>query len=399
MSSSDKNYLYYKQALQGLTMPFAVVDTDIFDENIRQISLRSAGKHIRIATKSIRCTHFIQRVLSFGSPFKGIMTYSARETAWLSSLGFDDILIGYPAWHEADISIIAAEVKKGKIIYLMADLHEHLIQINNVGKRMGVVLPVCLDIDMSVTYPGLRFGVWRSSVNNASSAATFAKKAKELPYVRLAGVMGYEAAIAGMGDNFPGKALQNLVVKNLKADSVKIVAKRRAEAIAAVKSEGIELDFVNGGGTGSMEWTTAEEGVTEVTAGSGFYSPGLFDNYSNFRHGEAAFYAIEIVRKPTNNIFTCFSGGYIASGGVGWDKWPKPFLPKGAVLLQQEGAGEVQTPVIYKGQEQLQLGDPIFMRHAKAGEICERFNHLNILQGGKLINSVPTYRGDGQSFG
>ena len=58
----------------------------------------------------------------------------------------------------------------------------------------------------------------------------------------------------------------------------------------------------------------------------------------------------------------------------------------------------MQTPIRYNGPEKLQLGDPIFLRHAKAGELCERFTHLLVVADGALVDTFTTYRGDGQCF-
>jgi D-serine deaminase-like pyridoxal phosphate-dependent protein len=159
---------------------------------------------------------------------------------------------------------------------------------------------------------------------------------------------------------------------------------------------GLTLRFVNGGGTGSLHTTSRETAVTEVTAGSAFFAPLLFDHYHDFRFQPAAGYAIQIVRQPKPGLYTCLGGGYPASGQTGPDKSPQPYLPVGARLDGNEGAGEVQTPIHYTGPEKLALGDPIFMRHAKAGELCERFNTLLLLRNGRLHEEVTTYRGDGQ---
>jgi D-serine deaminase-like pyridoxal phosphate-dependent protein len=155
---------------------------------------------------------------------------------------------------------------------------------------------------------------------------------------------------------------------------------------------------VNAGGTGSLETSAAESWVTEVTAGSGFYSSGLFDSYTNFHHRPAAAFAVEIVRQPKEGMFTCLGGGYIASGEVGVAKQPKPYLPDGMKLVAQEGCGEVQTPFFYSGQEAIGVGDPVFFRHAKAGELCERFNSLYLVQNGKIEEEVKTYRGEGECY-
>ena len=58
----------------------------------------------------------------------------------------------------------------------------------------------------------------------------------------------------------------------------------------------------------------------------------------------------------------------------------------------------MQTPICYTGGAALSLGDPIFMRHSKAGELCERFNTLLLVSDGAVVGEAPTYRGEGQAF-
>jgi D-serine deaminase-like pyridoxal phosphate-dependent protein len=98
-------------------------------------------------------------------------------------------------------------------------------------------------------------------------------------------------------------------------------------------------------------------------------------------------------------MVTCAGGGYIASGAIEKSKLPLPVMPVGLKYVDLEGAGEVQTPLILaKDAPKLSLGDPIFFQHAKAGELCERFNELILITGGKIVNRVKTYRGEGSSF-
>jgi D-serine deaminase-like pyridoxal phosphate-dependent protein len=145
--------------------------------------------------------------------------------------------------------------------------------------------------------------------------------------------------------------------------------------------------------------TTVEDpSVTEVTVGSAFYAPALYDHFRDVRYAPAAGYAIEIVRRPAPTIYTCLGGGYVGSGAAGADKLPQPHLPSGAQLIAREGAGEVQTPILYAGPVKLALGEPIFMRHSKAGELCERFPTLLLVSKGRIVEEVSTYRGDGQCF-
>ncbi len=379
-------------------MPFAFIDKDILTENTNQILNRAGNKKIRLATKSIRCRAIIDYLLAVNDQIQGLMCFTAPEAVWLSKLGYDDLLIAYPTVHREHIRDVAREVKKGKKIYLMTDKEEHLIRINQIGEQEKTILPICLDLDMSSKFPGLHFGVHRSSVNDKKRATTYLEAVKKNPFVALVSVMGYEAQIAGVGDNVKGQGLKNTAVRQLKKRSLKEITKRREEVVEMIKDQGFALELVNGGGTGSLESTILEEGVTEVTVGSGFYTSTLFDHYQKFRHLPAAIFAIEIVRQPAKQIYTCLGGGYVASGAAGTDKVPLPYLPPGCKLTKNEMAGEVQTPILYNGKEALSIGDPIFMRHSKAGELCERFNELTLISKGRIVEKVPTYRGEGQSF-
>lgn len=391
-------YEEYRAIFVGRRLPLAFVDLDLLAENCQQIAAQAGSKHIRLASKSIRAVAILRRIFAASPVFQGIMAYSPREAIFLAEQGFADILLGYPIWHAQDIADLARANAGGASITLMIDSVAHVEQIETCGAAAGVQLPVCLDIDMALDLPGLHFGVWRSAVRTADQAKPIVAAIRRAPHVRLDGIMGYEAQVAGLGDNLPGQRLKNLLVRQLKRRSIRLAAERRAAIVALLHAFGMEPRFVNGGGTGSLRSTAREEAVTEVTVGSGLYSPGLFDYYRDFRYQPAAGYAIEIVRRPQPTIYTCLGGGYIASGGTGPEKQPKPYLPEGARLDSLEGAGEVQTPIRYAGPIALSLGDPIFLRHSKAGELCERFDTLLLVSKGQIVDEIPTYRGAGQCF-
>ena len=326
------------------------------------------------------------------------MCYTALEAVYLASQGFKDLLMGYPAWNEQDIAAVARATADGARITLMIDSVEHVERVEAIASQHSTCLPLCLEIDMSMDMPGLHFGVWRSPVRTVEQAKPIIGRIKASSHVFLDGLMGYEAQIAGLGDNFPGQRAKNALVRRLKRRSIRQIAERRAAIVALVRSCGITPRFVNGGGTGSIDSTREEAVVTEITAGSGFYAPALFDNYSAFRYAPAAAFAIEIVRRPRPAFYTCLGGGYIASGSVGSEKQPAPYLPERAQLLSLERAREVQTPIRYSGPLSLHTGDPIFLRHSKAGELCEHFTHLYLVSDGSIVDKVTTYRGDGQCF-
>jgi D-serine deaminase-like pyridoxal phosphate-dependent protein len=369
-----------------------VVDLELLRENIRINLERASELPIRIATKSVRCPEVLRLIQSESDRFRGLMTYHGRETLRLAEMGFDDLLLGYPVVEPPLLQRLAEWVRAGHRICFMADSTDHLDLLEEAGRLAETVVPVCLDIDLSDSYPGLHFGVWRSSLRTIADIQRVGAHSRQLAHIRIAGIMGYEAQIAGVGDRVPGAVLKNAVVRWLQRRAAGRAAARRWEAVNTLREMGFELEFVNGGGTGSLESTVRDDSVTEVTVGSGFYGGGLFDQYRDFSVRPALFYGIPVVRKPVAGVYTCHGGGYVASGAVDGAKAPVVHLPEGGRLDPLEGAGEVQTPVRFTANPALRLGDPVFMRYAKAGELLDHFPSIHLYDKDEL-REVVTYRG------
>lgn len=390
-------YEYYRAALADEELPCAFVDLDRIAANADAIEARASGTQVRIASKSVRSRPVLERILEESDTFEGIMCYSGREAAYLAAFGFEDLLVAYPVYQESDIVGIRDALEAGATVTTMVDSVEHVRRLSKLGEEFDTTFPLCLDIDLSTKHFGLHFGVRRSGIRDADAALDLCDRITELPAVTVAGMMGYEAQLAGIPDRAPSNnRLKNAAIRALKRRSRKLVRRRRADVVEAVEAAGYDLDLVNGGGTATVEFTIQDPTVTEVTVGSGFYSPALFDHYDRFEHDPAAGFALEVTRNSDPGIYTCRGGGYLASGPPDEDREPAPWFPTGMELRGEEGAGEVQTPVLYDGD--LGMGEPVFFRHAKAGELCEQFESLHLLRDGTVVETVPTYRGDGRCF-
>ena len=281
-------------------------------------------------------------------------------------------------------------------VTVMVDCVEHL---DAIPAGDGPVR-VCIDVDASWWPLGgrVKIGAKRSPLRTPEQAAALAREIAARPGLALDGLMSYEAHIAGVGDRPPGRlgAALGAAIGAMQRASARELAERRAAVVAAVR-EVAPLRFVNGGGTGSVERTAAEPAVTEVAAGSGLFAPTLFDAYRSFAPRPAALFALPVVRR-SSAYATVLGGGYPASGVAGADRLPRPVLPPGLRLDRQEGAGEVQTPLLGPGAAALRVGDRVWFRHAKAGELCERFGEVHLVSGAEVVDTVPTYRGEGRAF-
>ncbi|HEV2858045.1 MAG TPA: amino acid deaminase/aldolase [Solirubrobacterales bacterium] len=391
----------YERVFAEVEAPFAFVDLDAMWANAEAMSGRAGSKPVRVASKSIRCRALLEAILGRDERFRGLMTYTLPETLWLAEQGFEDLLLAYPT---ADVGALealalrsAANPESAPIV--MVDSVEHLEMIESVLGTGAAPIRVCIDVDASWWWLGgrVKVGPKRSPIHTVEDAVALAREIERRPQIELDALMAYEGQIAGVGDMPPGQRRRAAAIRFMQRRSATELAERRAAIVAAL-SEFVELEIVNGGGTGSLELTAAEEAVTEVTAGSGFYAPALFDHYSRFSLTPAAGFALPLVRKPSPGTATALGGGYLASGAGDAARLPAPWLPAGLELDPEEGAGEVQTPLHGPAAAQLGVGDRVYLRHAKAGELCERFDTLHLVEGGTIVDEVPTYRGEGRTF-
>ena len=378
-------------ATAGLPAPIAVIDLDAFDANAATLTSRAHGLPIRTATKSLRSRPLIERALT-REGFRGLMCYSLSEALWWARAGQDDILVAYPSVDVAALTELASDPMLKAAVAVMIDSVEHVdFLAREVPGHEG--LRVAIDVDASLRVGPAHLGVRRSPLRTATDVESVIRRAHERGLV-VAGLMFYDAQIAGLPDS-------SMAVRRMKAFSDKELRRRRAEIVSAARDL-TDVDFVNGGGTGSLHVTGLDPSLTELAAGSGLYAPTLFDGYDGLELRPAAYFASPVVRRPADGYVTAYGGGYIASGPPGWSRVPAPIAEQELELVRTEGAGEVQTPLKGAAADHVGLGDRIWFRHAKAGELAERFTEF-VLVGGdggdKVVGKAATYRGEGQCFG
>ena len=211
--------------------------------------------------------------------------------------------------------------------------------------------------------------------------------------------MAYEGHIAGLGDRPPGKRLQGRVIEWLQSRSAREIRARRAAVVAAV-SELADLEFVNGGGTGSLHGTTAEDAVTELAAGLGLLRPHAVRRLQLVppaARGDVRDAGRAQARARRSR--PCSGGGYLGSGLGEPSRVPSPYLPAGLQPRPLRGRGRGPDAGARRAARvTCAIGDRVYFRHAKAGELCERFETLHLVSGDRVVDEVPTYRGEGKTF-
>ncbi|KXZ60403.1 D-threonine aldolase [Microbacterium laevaniformans] len=381
-------------AVSAVSGPVAAIDLDALRFNAMDLVVRSAGVPIRVASKSIRVREVLDATLAIGG-YRGILAFTLPEALWLAR-EHDDIVLGYPSVDRAALEQLVGDDDLAHRITLMVDDPAQLDAVDAVAAPASRArIRVAIDADASWRAPVLgHIGVRRSPVHEPAEVVRLARSIVARPGFELVGLMMYEAQIAGQPDH---TGSGDGVIRWMQHQSRDELVARRGAIVAGLR-EITHLEFVNGGGTGSLEYTAADPAVTETTAGSGLLAGHLFDGYRAFMPAPAAAFALEVVRKPLEDIAVVLGGGWIASGPPVASRQPRPVWPTGLKTLAREGAGEVQTPLQGESARRLRVGDRVWFRHAKSGELSERVDRYQLTLGESLVGEAATYRGEGKSF-
>ncbi len=392
-------------ARAGLDAPILALDVGALEHNIADLRRRAGGVPIRVASKSVRIRSVLEDVLS-REGFAGVLAYDVAEARWLATASnVTDVLLGYPSLRRTAIGeLLGDETAVGRVTLLIDDPAQLDVidAIAPPGQRPVVRIALDLDASLRTLFGRVHLGVRRSPVHDVDQITALARAVTAREGYRLVGVMSYEAQVAGVGNNAPDKALMNTAVRALQTVSMAELRHRRGKAIAAVR-ECADLEFVNAGGTGSLEATARDGAVTDIAVGSGLLGGHLFDTYRHFRPAPALAFGLDVVRRPAPGYVTCAGGGWIASGPPGPDRLPLPVWPQGLEYIGTEAAGEVQTPLHGGDVTQLNVGDRVWFRHTKSGEVCERAERVALITRddsgtAEVADVVPTYRGEGKCF-
>jgi D-serine deaminase-like pyridoxal phosphate-dependent protein len=384
-------------ATADLDTPFGVVSVPALAHNAHDMLRRANGTTIRVASKSVRVRGVIESVLQLPG-YHGVLAYTLPEALWLAET-IDDVVVGYPSVDRAGIEKLGRSPKLAERVTLMVDSLTQLDFVDSViepGKREPIRVALELDASWHSKVLGV-LGVFRSPVRTVADSVALARAIVARPGFTLVGMMAYEAQIAGVVNRPTGRPAYGRVVDYMQKSSTVELHERRGAVVAALR-EIADLEFVNGGGTGSLERTASDPSVTEIAAGSGLFGPHLFDRYSHFTPAPAASFALSVVRKPSPEMATLLGGGWIASGPPAADRMPALAWPEGLEFVAREAAGEVQSPLRGSAAAALSVGDRVWLRHTKAGELSEHLTEFAMVDGDRIVETMPTYRGEGKAF-
>jgi D-serine deaminase-like pyridoxal phosphate-dependent protein len=154
-------YERYEKAFGERDAPFAFVDLDALEANGRDMLAKAGGKPIRVASKSVRCRALTRTILDGDPGFKGVMTFTLRETLWL---GVADALLAYPTTDREALRELATRDEQPAIV---VDSTDHLDLIDAAAGPKRPPTRVVIEIDLAYMLPGgTKIGAKRSPLRS-----------------------------------------------------------------------------------------------------------------------------------------------------------------------------------------------------------------------------------------
>ncbi len=378
--------------------PALFLDGARFLKNLSKVNqaARDSGKIIRFATKSLRSKDLLKKI-DVNAP---LFVTGPEEAVRLLESGFRDIWVGYPLGAPQLLGPLFELYKSipNALLRFTVDSPVHLQWLNEAAVRAQIPsVPIVVEVDAGLVWGPWHIGAKRSPLRSEADVRAFVGSLSFYDRLRWDGFLSYESQDAGLPDASPFHRWRNPIAHFLKQRSRTRLRTFR-QALGAIAGAKSNTFLHNGGGSGNFRAALTDPGLTEITVGSGLTQPHLFDGYRERSFEAAVFYALPVSRIPAPGLVTVHRGGWVASGAPCVDRLPQPVYPTGAHFLSDEGAGEIQTPLRFDAPApSIQVGDWVFFRPAKSGEIFEIFPDISWIEGERL-ETLRTYRGEGWSF-
>jgi D-serine deaminase-like pyridoxal phosphate-dependent protein len=198
----------------SIDTPALLLDMDKLEENIKEMSqlAAEAGVRLRPHVKIHGCAEIARMQLKAGAC--GIEVGPVAQAECMVNEGIKDIKIAHPGFYGEHKSeslkriLLNADVK----VTVVIDMIEQVEQISHIGKMLGREVPVNIKIDTSIVAGGLS----RHGVQTDEEALTLAKKASQLPNVKVTGIYAHEMGVQATEETLDSSAYKTLeIMSNL----------------------------------------------------------------------------------------------------------------------------------------------------------------------------------------
>ena len=237
-----------------LDTPALCIDLDAMGANIASMSqfITSRGKQWRPHVKCHRSPIVAAKQIEAGA--MGVTCARVSEAEVMATAGIRDILIAHMLVGQSKLKRVAKLCEVADPIVTI-DHYAQAEALSKVCLESNVQSRVIIEVDLGMDRVGIRPG---------AGAAKLRKGIERFKGIKPVGIMGYEGHLLRIVDH------------NEKRDRINdamVVLKHTRDMLL---NGGFTCDIVTAGGTGSYQFTSDCDGITELQAGGGIFGDPFY---------------------------------------------------------------------------------------------------------------------------
>jgi 3-hydroxy-D-aspartate aldolase len=227
--------------------PALLLDMDRFERNLDRMAkhVRAAGKSIRPHAKTHRCPEIARRQIAAGA--LGVACAKLGEAEVMARAGIRGLLITTEVVAPSAVRRLMRLVAEAPDTMVVVDNAENVDALAHAAAEDRVTLDVMIDVDV---------GGRRTGVQPGDAAVALARQVLHRGALRLRGLQGY----AGHCAHVMGWAQRR--------EASLAAMKPLMDTRARFEAEGLPVEIVAGGSTGTHDIDVELAGLTELQSGS-----------------------------------------------------------------------------------------------------------------------------------
>ncbi len=278
---------------EELDTPALWVDVARLERNIAAIAseLKANGVGWRPHTKGIKTPAIAHKLLDAGA--FGVTCAKLGEAEVMAAAGIRDILVANQVVGAQKTARLAA-VQRQADVKVAVDSAENVAEIGRAAAAIGVDVGVVIELNT---------GMDRAGVLPGAPVLELARLIMDTPHVRFRGLMTWEGHNISIADPAEKE-------RGIRASLAQLI-----ESVELCRSQGIPVEIVSAGGSGTYHISSTVAGLTEIEAGGAVFCDQTYQGWGVALE-PALFIRATVTSRPTPDRVICDAGFKTATRGV-----------------------------------------------------------------------------------
>lgn len=342
-----------------LATPSLVIDNKAMSENMKIMNELLFGTQLSLRPhyKSNKCSAIARRQIASGA--KGITCAKISEAEDLVSCGIEDVLIANQVVEADKITRVAQLAAKCKLT-ICVDGFENADALSLAAVREGTTI---------YCYVEFEIGMMRCGVSDPRTYVALAKHVNDLPNLHYAGIQAYAGHVSHM------------VEMKEREQYVNDIFARVASLKKMLEDNGIKVEEISGGSTGTAT-LLAERGLyTELQAGSYLWLDSTYGELEKLPFKNAMYVLSSVVHKRPGLIV--LDAG-VKSFGVD-QGLPTVMTMDGKIVSGTLEANEEHLK-IFDPDKELSVGEKVLLIPGHCCSTMNLYNNIYLYEEDKIVD-------------